>query len=1297
MEVIERMPSKAKSLDVIWRPHPALSSANKESFACLLSPGSTVRDILISAGIDTKQPIIIWLDDRLLEVSEWNTICPKPGQIINVQATVMGGGGGGGGSNPVQVVALIAVVVLAAYFGPAVGAFAGFTGATAAAVGTAVLSITGAMLVNAVFAASNPSTSLNNASGVYGAASPTYSLSGGSNRMRPYESMPVVMGAHQFFPDLAAKPFLEYQGEDQYLYQIFHLGLSSCLLADWRIGTNPITNYQEYSWQYPDAAGRITNFPNNVDSIPGADLTAANGWVTLTSSAKTYRLGIDIEGVLYYANNNGGLDSTSVQLEIQYKPSGSSTWLAPDSVITQGSGFVAGHFEQYQEWVESGEEGYYTATTTDDNGNPYTYETYGWHDTSHYETKSRYVAGSGNVILISGATQTARRATLFINVPSGTYDVRIRRNTADSTDARLQNKTSWSTLRSYQVDSTNYNGQNRRGLTIRASEQLNGTIQQLSVTASANANYWNGSSWVSGPTSNPAHWFMDFAIGRRDGNGNLMYGVGMPEAQIDLAGLNAWAAFCAAENLSFNAVLDGSQTAADILTAIARCGFGSPSWDSGKIGVIWDARNASPVAAFGMSNIIRGSFQVSYITEQLAEEVIVQYINPDNSWNQDQVRVLVPGITTPRRSSTIDLLGCTNTAMAGKFANYFAAQQYYRKRRIQWDCDFEGFVCQRGDVVLLSHDLTQWGYSGRIVSTSGSTLVLDRAIPRSGALEYLMLKRPDGTMTTYQVLAGSADSDTITLTTHPTFQDGVDLIDHIWFFSPLPTPGKKVKILSVQPTSESRLTVIATDEDPQFYAAWDGTWQSATPSTLLKSNLPVIKNLKITERLAIVGAGQIVTRVTISWAQNIGQVERVELRCRINNGTWQAKTTYNSNSIDYDFDGYGLVEVTALPINGIFVGQQVSASAQVYGKTLPPENVQGFTVDLKANAFTLNWQKVGDIDVAGYRIRWINGDSRDWGSATPIHDGLLLSSPYISAVRPTGFGTLMIKAVDTSGNESVNSSAIVINLGDALVANVIAEVDIGALGFPGGLSHGSVVDGVVVADEEGIYWNANDSVNMWHSNLQNMWPAQTFAQMVYEATFQSPLGSAGSQLTLPALINGDNWKIEYRKITPPMWTSDDNLMWSADGNPMWSFSGPIMWTTDANLMWTDDQKSMWSIPDYLPWPGSVITTEDQYQVKITIGRGSTQGMISSLVASFDVPDKSEVLSEINISASGSRLPIVKDYFSIKTVNLTLIADTSNTFIAKVIDKDPVLGPLVQCFDVTNTPIIGKVDATIQGY
>jgi hypothetical protein len=236
MEVIERMPSQAKSLDVIWRPHPALPSANKESFACLLAPGATVRDLLISAGIDTKQPIIIWLDDRLLEVDEWNTVCPHPGQIINVQATVMGGGGGGG-SNPVQMVALIAVIAISIYTFGAGSAFAAAYGATASAVAVGVATAAGALLVNAVFAASNPSTSLNNASGVYGAASPTYSLSGGSNRMRPYESMPVVMGAHQFFPDLAAKPFLEYQGEDQYLYQIFHLGLSSCLLTDWRIGT----------------------------------------------------------------------------------------------------------------------------------------------------------------------------------------------------------------------------------------------------------------------------------------------------------------------------------------------------------------------------------------------------------------------------------------------------------------------------------------------------------------------------------------------------------------------------------------------------------------------------------------------------------------------------------------------------------------------------------------------------------------------------------------------------------------------------------------------------------------------------------------------------------------------------------------------------------------------------------------------------------------------------------------------------------------------------------------------------
>jgi len=1131
-------------------------------------------------------------------------------------------------------------------------------------------------------------------SGQYSQASPTYSLSGGQNRTRPYESMPVIMGVHRHIPDNGAKPFTEYHGEDQYLYQVFHLGLSSADRSDWRIGTNPISNYTNWNWTYTDSAGRINGFPGNVDSTPGAVLENSSGWIVRTTSADTYRIGIDIEGTLYYANNGGGLDATSVQLRIQYKPTGSSTWIDPSVISVSGTGMVSGHYENYAAWVESG--GW--RWEIDEYGDSY----YTFGVTSYWETRTRYVTGTGNIVIVSGASQSPRRATLFIDVPTGTYDVRVIRDTADSSDARLQNKTNWSTIRSYQSDPADYTGQNRIGLTIKASEQLNGTVSQLSYMAEAYAYYWNGSAWVWGKTSNPAHWFMDFARGRYDTNGELLYGVGMAESQIDVAALAAWATFCASEGLSFNAVLDRNQTAADILTAISRCGFASPSWASGKLGVIWDARNAPAVAAFGMSNIIRGSFEVSYITEQLAEEIIVRFTNPAKDWVQDEIRTTVPGVTDPSRTSTIDLMGCTNASMAGKFGNYIAAQQYYRRRRVKWDCDFEGFVCQRGDVVLLSHDLTQWGYSGRIVSASGSTLTLDRSVPRNGAAEYLMIKRPDGTMTTYSVNAAAGESDTVTLAADPSLQSDSMPMDHIWFFSPLATPGKKVKILSVQPVSESRVQVIATDEDPQFYAAWDGSFQTSNNPTLLAPSTPVISNLQISERLTVIGTGQIVTRITFSWQQQTSQIERVDLRYRINSGPWLTASVASGQSFDVDFDGYGLVEASALPINGVFTGKTLAASAQVYGKTLPPEDVQGFTIDALADRFTLSWNAVADIDLDGYEIRWINGNSRDWGQASPIHAGLVITSPYVSVVRPAGFGTLMIKAVDTSGNYSKTPAAIVLDLGDVPVANIVEEIDLGGRGFTGWVVNGSVTGGQVLANETGVMWNGNDEASMWTFDAASMWRSAIYEAMVYTDEFHTPSGCVGAQLTLPYSISAASWQIEYRLVDATrMWGVDGASMWRADSAaPMFSTGSASQWgADDSALMWaTDANTDMWTFQTPLmPWPGSVTATDDTYQIRISTSFGANRGTISALKASFDVPDIEEIFDDVAIPELGARLPISADYFEIRTVNLQLQAGTSTAFTAKVLDKDAALGPLVRCYDISGNPVAGLLDARIKGF
>lgn len=341
---------------------------------------------------------------------------------------------------------------------------------------------------------------------------------------------------------------------------------------------------------------------------------------------------------------------------------------------------------------------------------------------------------------------------------------------------------------------------------------------------------------------------------------------------------------------------------------------------------------------------------------------------------------------------------------------------------------------------------------------------------------------------------------------------------------------------------------------------------------------------------------------------------------------------------------------------------------------VPPANVTSFVVDHSAKTFTLTWTDITEVDIAGYQIRWINGDSRDWGSAAPIHEGYIRFSPYVSAVRPAGMGTLMIKAVDRYGNESRKAAALVVNLGDVPVDNVVETVDMGARGFTGIVTDGAVIGGEVLANEQGTMWNPNELAAMWHTDSDLMWRVATYYAMTYVDEFQVPVACVGSQMTLPAVVNADSWRLEYRRL-----------------------GAAVMWGDAGAAMWHSDTSAMWSIPAFATWPGSLVAENDSYEIRLSTSFGGNRGAISSLVASFDVPDVMETLLSVAIPAAGLRLPITKSYHKISVVNVQLIAGTGTAFRVIVVDKNETLGPLLTCQDISGNPVDGLADVTIQGY
>jgi hypothetical protein len=109
------------------------------------------------------------------------------------------------------------------------------------------------------------------------------------------------------------------------------------------------------------------------------------------------------------------------------------------------------------------------------------------------------------------------------------------------------------------------------------------------------------------------------------------------------------------------------------------------------------------------------------------------------------------------------------------------------------------------------------------------------------------------------------------------------------------------------------------------------------------------------------------------------------------------------------------------------------------------------------------------------------------------------------------------------------------------------------------------------------------------------------------------------------------------------------------------------------------------------WAGPRPALPSRHQRDSTIVRPSASAHCCRRPGGID-----EAFADILIAAGGTRLPIAQAYRGIGAVTVTLQGGTA-ALSAKIIDKNPSLGPLLQCFDSTGTGVAATVDAVITGY
>lgn len=477
--------------------------------------------------------------------------------------------------------------------------------------------------------------------------------------------------------------------------------------------------------------------------------------------------------------------------------------------------------------------------------------------------------------------------------------------------------------------------------------------------------------------------------------------------------------------------------------------------------------------------------------------------------------------------------------------------------------------------------------------------------------------------------------------------------------------------------------------------AWDYAQASQvveTPNINVPISLAVepLANVQVesgTNQLVIDADGTVRSRIRVTWGEvtsffvkNGGQIEWQYRTADVGSGAglWLNADKVGGNQVSAYIQP--VTDGVAYNLRGRAISQIGTRGAPtavishtVVGKTEPPGNVPLLSVD----AISLSWLPVGDLDLAGYVLRFNYGNNPSWGTATPINGGLITQSPFDWTLRPSGPVTVLIKAVDTTGNESYLPTPLYTDLGDAPIANVVEAFDFHPL-FAGTKTNCTVVGSQLLAASTTSFYPA-DLQPFYPVDAAPFYPVDAYAAMVYvtEWVYVSAV-LAGSQATLQLAYLGDGLLVEYRTGSPePMYGGDATA----------AFYEPA----DEPFYGTQSDEG-WQL-----WPGQTTSRDDIYQFRITIGSGAVRGTINSMSLVIDAPDIEEVIDDFVIAAGGTVIPLSKPFTVVKGIQATLQAGGSGA-VNVITNKANNLAPVITAVNTSLVSVAGaSADLTIKGY
>ena len=586
-------------------------------------------------------------------------------------------------------------------------------------------------------------------------------------------------------------------GEKQYLNLLYCAGEGELSkIEDIRINANPISNYKDVQVDIRKGTNDQTVIPNFNDNFADQSLNyeLTESWNTQQvqgDACDAIELTVGFPNGLYYSNDSGGADRTSVTLKAEIRKVGDESWQALPLANQKG---MAGHIKRRDAWnfIKSDN----SVTNTSD------------------------YAGR-----IEEATNNAfYRVFRFDNLEKARYEIRMRCSAKDGKSLRHVNKVYWVQLTQIIYDDFVHPGKALIGIKALATSQLSGTdpkvtwIQERSEVYVFNP-YIN--KYEAQPADNPAWAAYDLIhICRKIGGEYIVFG--QPHMRLDYNAFKAWADKCKTNGFTFNYIYDTAMRLWDALKYPEAVGRGKVIPVGTRFTCVSDYQS-TPVQLFTVANIKHGSFTEEFQgVEARANSVEISFLNKDKDYERDVIPVY--GDTydesdTLTNPAQVELMGCTSLEQAYKHGKHFLRCNKYEIRTVTIEAFTDAIACTVGDIILIQHDIPEWGEGGRVVAVSGQTITLDKEVTVQPGKDYQLLIRSNSTdiVSTFNVVNVSG-LNVIVKEAIPVQPDAV------YAFGEVSKSAKPFRVLAITKTlSEMTRKIQCMEYYPELYVSDDDT------------------------------------------------------------------------------------------------------------------------------------------------------------------------------------------------------------------------------------------------------------------------------------------------------------------------------------------------------------------------------------------------------------------------------------------------------------------------------------------